>query len=675
MPFLSWPSSGLTRGSTRPSAARRTRLPVERDGRVEPGHQLDAPPSSGVTRRTAGLSLAALALLGLDAPAFADDGQVTKSHGLAILAKPALPPGFPYFPYVNPNATKGGDVTLSAVGTFDNFNPFILRGSATMGLMGSFVILPGGSGSGSSVGHIWESLLTSSADEADAGYGHIAESVEVPADKMWVAFNLRAEAKFSDGKQVTAEDVVWTYNTLLEKGRPSFKIQMADVKDVQAESPSRVVWHFKSNQNRELPLILGGLPILPKHFFDGRDFTQPLTDAPIGSGPYRIASFELGRNIVFERRNDWWAAKLSTGIGTNNFDRVRIEYFRDSTVSMEAFKAGQIDLRSENISKNWATAYDFPAQQKGLVIKHDFTHHLPTGMQGYVMNTRRPIFSNRLVRQALAQVFDFEWENKNLFYSSYVRTTSYFANSPLASSGLPDADELKLLEPFRKDLPPELFTEPFKLPVTDGSGNNREQLRYALQLLEKAGWTVKDRKLVDKDGQQMSFTILLDEPSLERPSLPYVQNLQKIGIDARVRTVDPAQYQHLVDDFDLDMIMMIFPEGEIPGNELRDYFTSAAAKAKGSYNVPGISDPAVDALVEKVITAQDRATLTTAARALDRVLLWGWYLVPNWDSRVFHVAYWDRFGHPDKPIREGFNFDTWWVDPAKAKALEAAKQQ
>ena len=473
-------------------------------------------------------------------------------------------------------------------------------------MVGSWVILPGGSGSGSSVGHVWESLLTSSADEMDSGYGHLAQTIELPADKMWVAFELRPEAKFSDGTPVTAEDVAWTYRTLLEQGRPSFRIQMADVKDVEVEGPRRVVFHFKSNENRELPLILGGLPVLPKHFFAGRDFTKPLTDPPIGSGPYRIASFELGRSVTYERRPDWWAANMPTGKGTNNFDRVRIEYFRDSTVAMEAFKAGQIDLRSENISKNWATAYDFPAVQNGLVIKQNFRHHLPTGMQGCAMNTRRPVFANPLVRQAMAEAFDFEWANKNLFYGAYTRTLSYFSNSDLASSGIPQGDELKLLEPYRKELPPELFTEPFKLPVTDGSGNNREQLRQALALLQQAGWSVKDRKLVDANGQQMSFTILLDEPSLERVALPYVQSLRKLGIDARVRTVDPAQYQHLTDDFDFDMTMMIYPESDIPGNELRDYFTCAAAKAQGSFNVPGICDPAVDALVEKVITAQDR---------------------------------------------------------------------
>jgi microcin C transport system substrate-binding protein len=617
----------------------------------------------------------AILLLSLIATPVLADAPVTRSNAIAVLAKPALPPDFPYFPYVDPNAPKGGEVTLASIGTYDSFNPFILRGTATSGMVSPWVVLPGGSGSGSSVGHVWESLLTSSADEAESGYGHLAKTIELPADKMWVAFELRPEAKFSDGTPVTAEDVAWTYRTLLEQGRPSFRIQMADVQDVVVESPSRVVFHFKSNENRELPLILGGLPVLPKHFFDGRDFTRPLTDPPIGSGPYRIASFELGRSVTYERRPDWWAANMPTGKGTNNFDRVRVEYFRDSTVAMEAFKAGQIDLRSENISKNWATAYDFPAVARGLVKKQDFPHHLPTGMQGYAMNTRRTVFANPLVRQAMAEVFDFEWANKNLFYGTYTRTQSYFSNSDLASSGIPQGDELKLLEPYRKELPPALFTEPFRLPVTDGSGNNREQLRHALDLLQQAGWSVKERKLVDANGEPMNFTILLDEPSLERVALPYVQLLQKIGIDARVRTVDPAQYQHLTDDFDFDMIMMIYPESDVPGNELRDYFTCAASKAQGSFNTPGICDPAVDAMVEKIITAQDRDTLKTAARALDRVLLWRWYLVPNWDSRTFHIAYWDRFSHPDVPIREGFNFDTWWVDAAKAAALDAAKGQ
>ncbi len=614
-------------------------------------------------------------LLAWAIPAFAAEPPVTRSHGLTILGKPALPAGFTHFPYVNPDAPKGGEVSLAAVGTFDGFNPFILRGTAVGFGVVPWIVMPGGSGSGSSVGHIWESLLTSSADEVATAYGHLAHTIEIPADRMWVAFEMRPEARFSDGQPVTAEDVAWTFRTLLEKGRPSYKIQLSDVKDVVVEGPLRVVFHFKTNENRELPIMVGGLPVLPKHFFEGRDFAKPLTDAPVGSGPYRVAAFELGRSIVFERRPDWWAANLPTGKGTNNFDRVRYEYFRDSTVAMEAFKAGKVDIRSENVSKNWATAYDFPAVKSGLVLRQTYPHRLPGGMQGYAMNTRRSIFANPLVRQALTELFDFEWSNKNLFYDAYTRTTSYFSNSDLASSGIPQGSELALLEPYRKDLPPALFTEPYRLPVTDGSGNIRDQLKKALDLIRQAGWQIKDRKLIDEKGQPVTFTILLPDPSLERPALPYVQNLQKLGIEAKVRTVDPAQYQNLIDDFDFDMIMLIFAQGDIPGTELRDYWSCAARDTKGSTNAPGICEPVIDALIAKVVNAENRDDLTAAAHALDRVLLWRYYLVPNWGSQVFNLAVWDRFGKPGQPIREGVSFDTWWVDQARAAATDAARRR
>jgi microcin C transport system substrate-binding protein len=609
------------------------------------------------------------------AGARAEDDPVTKSNAIAVLGKPALPPDFPYFPYVNPDAPKGGEVRVAFGGNFDNFNPFILRGTAPLGMLGSWVILPGGSGSGATVGHLWESLLTSSADEAETGYGHLAQTIELPQSKMWVAFDLNPAAKFSDGTPVTAEDVAWTFRTLMAQGRPAMRIQFANVKDVEVTGDRRVVFHFRSNENREMPLLVGGLPVLPKHFFEGRDFSRPLTDSPIGSGPYRIASFDMGRDVVFERNPDWWARDLPTGKGTNNFDRVRVDYYRDLTVSMEAFKGGQVDLRSENTAARWATFYDFPAVQQGLVIKRNFRHHLPTGLQGWAMNTRRKVFADPLVRNALGLVYDFEWANKNLFYGDYTRTNSYFDNSDLASSGIPQGDELKLLEPFRQELPPDLFTQPFTLPVTDGSGNNREQSIQALKLMAQAGWHVKDRKLVDADGQQMTFTILLDDPSYERVALPYVDDIKRLGIDVRVRTVDPAQYQHVTDDFDYDMTMYIYSESDVPGNELRDYFSCASAKAVGSANMPGICDPAVDAMVEKVVTAQDRPTLLTAAHALDRVLLWRWYMVPEYSNQKFRVAWWNRFGFPDKPIREGVNFDTWWVDAAKAAATDAARRQ
>jgi microcin C transport system substrate-binding protein len=575
---------------------------------------------------------------------------------------------------VNVNAPKGGSVNLAEIGTFDSFNPFILRGTPETHGAASWVVLPGGSGSGSSVGHVWESLLTASADELETGYGHLAETIEVPDDKTWVAFNLRPQAKFSDGVPVMAEDVAWTFRTLLESGRPSFRVQFGDVKDVVVEGPRRVRFNFKTTQNRELPLVVGGLPVLPKHFFDGRDFTKPLTDAPVGSGPYRITNFELGRSVTFTRDPNWWAADMPTGRGTNNFDQVRYEYFRDSTVAMEAFKAGKVDIRSENIAKNWATAYDFPAVRNGAVIKREYTHKLPTGIQGYAMNTRRPVFADPRVRQAVTWAFDFEWTNKNLFYGAYTRTLSYFSNTDNAATGLPSPQELQLLQPYHDSLPASLLTQPFSLPVTDGSGNDSEELREALKLLREAGWQVKDRKLVDGNGQPAAFTILLDDPSLERVALPYVQNLRKLGFDVQVRTVDPAQYQHLTDDFDFDMIMMIYPGSDIPGSELRDYWSCAGAKSQGSSNVPGICNPAIDAMIEKVIAAEDRDTLRTAARALDRLLLWNWYLVPNWHSQNFHVAYWDRFGDPGIPIREGFNFDTWWVDQQKAARNDEARR-
>lgn len=612
-------------------------------------------------------------LLATMVSAQAGDGPVTKSYAIAVLSKPALPANFPYFPYVNPHAPKGGEVTLAAIGSFDSFNPFILRGTPVVGMVGSWVPMPGGSGGGATVGHVWESLFTSSANEAESAYGHLAQTIEIPADRMWVAFDLRPQAKFSDGTPVTAEDVAWTFRTLMTQGRPSIRVQFANVKDVEVTGPRRVVFQLKHPAGRQLPLMLSGLPVLPAYWFKGRDFSEPLRQPPIGSGPYRIASFDMGRSITYERNPDWWAKNMPTGIGTNNFNTVRIEYFRDSSVALQAFKAGTIDVRAENISKNWATAYNFPAVKKGLVIKGVFRHHLPTGMQGYAMNTRRPVFANPLVREAMGLVFDFQWTNKNLFYGAYTRTKSYFSNSPLASSGIPTGAELKLLEPYRSELPPQLFTEPFTLPVTDGSGNNRKQLMEALKLLFKAGYKVKHQKLVNAQGQQMHFTILLDDPSLERVSLPYARNLQKIGINAQVRVVDPATYQHLTDDFDFDMTMMIYPENAIPGNELLDYWSCAAAKAKGSMNLPGICDPAVDALIRKVLEAPDMDSLETAAHALDRVLLWRWYLVPNWDSEVFHVAYWNRFGHPDIPIRDGFNFDRWWVDAAKAKVTDAAR--
>jgi microcin C transport system substrate-binding protein len=578
----------------------------------------------------------------------------TTSHGFTVLGTPKLPADYKNFPYVNPDAPRGGTVTLGTLGTFDSFNPFIIRGTAAAGLQG-----------------VYDTLLRPSAEEVATSYGLIAESIEVPSDRSWIAFNLRKEARFNDNTPVTADDVAWTFKTLREQGRPFFRQYYGDIADVTVEGPQRVVFHVKPGvQNRELPLILGEINVLPKHFYEGRDFSRPLSEPPLGSGPYRVSSFEMGRSVIYQHVPNYWAANLPVGKGFDNFGEIRQEYYRDSTVAMQAFKAGDIDFRQENIAKNWATAYDFPAVQKGMVIKEVIPHHLPVGMQGWAMNTRRPVFQDRRVREAIAWAYDFEWANKNLFYGAYKRTLSYFANSDLASSGLPQGGELALLDPFRKDLPADVFDKQFTLPVTDGSGNNREQLRHSLDLLQQAGWTVKDRKLVDAGGNQMSFTILLDDPTYERVALPYVQTLSHLGIDAHVRTVDPSQYQHMMDGFDFDMTMIVIPESDMPGAEERDYFTCAAAKENGSSNYMGVCNPAVDAMVQKLVDAKTMPELTDAAHALDRALLWEWYVVPNWHSDDFKVAYWNRFSHPAPP-RSGLVFNTWWIDPQKSATTDA----
>ena len=479
-------------------------------------------------------------------------------HALAILGRPALPPDFPHFPYVNPGAPKGGEIVFGMTGSFDGFNPYILRGNPAMGVSSSWTPGVGGTSSGAAGGHIWESLLVGSADEVATGYGHLAESVEVAADGLSVAFVIRAEARFADGTPVRASDVAWTFRTLMEKGRPSVRVAYADVLDAVAESERRVVFRFKSNENRELPLAMGGLPVLPEHWWATRDFSRPLTEPPMGSGPYRVQSFDLGRTVTYVRRDDWWARDRPTGRGLHNFDRVRIEYFRDSTVLFQAFKAGQVDYREENVSKQWATDYDFPAVRDGLVVKREIPHRLPIGVQGFLMNTRRPQFADPRVREALGQVWDFEWLNRNLFFGTYRRTRSWFGNTAQESAGVPDAAETALLGPFRDRLPASVF-EPFTLAETDGSGNNREGLRRALDLLRAAGWTVRDRKLVDAAGKPMAFTLLLHDAQLEKLALPYQQWLQRLGIEMSVRTIDTAQYVRLMDDFDFDMTTVIYP--------------------------------------------------------------------------------------------------------------------
>lgn len=585
-------------------------------------------------------------------PAFAQG----PAHGISLSGTLALSPDFPHFPYANPTAPKGGDVTLGAIGSYDSFHPFVLKG------------VPAGE-----VMRIYDTLLADSADEASTAYGRVADSLTIAADRRAVTFSLRKEARFHDGHPITAEDVAFTFNALRDFGRPNYKQYYADVAGVTVESPSRVTFTFKTAENRELPLILGQLVVLPKHWWAGRDFSRALSEPPLGSGPYRVSGFELGRTTTLTRVADYWGRDLGFAKGLYNFDRIRTEYYRDSTVAMQAFKAGKIDFRRENISKNWATAYDFPAVEKGFVKKRVFSHRLPTGMQAWMMNTRRPVFADPRVRRAMAEVFDFEWTNRNLFFGAYSRTLSWFSNSDLASSGLPEGAELALLERYKGKIPASVFTEPFRLPVTDGSGNNREGLRVALGLLKQAGWEVKERKLVNARGEQMRFEIMVADPSYERIATPYSQWLQRLGIDVTVRTVDSAQYQHLTDAFDFDMTLSSVPQSDFPGNEERGYFTCASANTEGSDNLPGICNPVIDALVDGVVNAPDRAAQIVATKALDRVLLHSWYIVPQWHLGAIWGAYWDRFGFPSAPVRTGLVFDAWWVDPIRAATTDAAR--
>jgi microcin C transport system substrate-binding protein len=605
---------------------------------------------------SASLAAPLVASLPLSRPAASQAGS-RRTHALSLLGKPRYQPGFRHFGYVNPDAPKGGEVVLAAIGSFDSFNPFIVRGVAAAGVSG-----------------LWMPLLQGSQDEASTEYAHLAEAIELANDGTWVAFEIDPRARWHDGRPITAEDVIWTFTTLRQHGRPFFRAYWADVTEVVAEGPRRAMFRFRDASNRELPLILGQLRPLPKHWWEGRDFTRPLLEPPLGSGAYRLDAFEAGRTVSYRRVPDFWAADLPTERGTDNFDVMRYEYFRDATVAFEAFKAGQIDFRSENVALTWATGYDFPARRRGLVRLEEIRHELPTGMQAFVMNIRRPLFQDRRVREALMLAFDFEWSNRNLFFDAYARTTSYFSNSELASSGLPEGDELALLERFRGRVPEEVFTTAFTLPVTDGSGNNRENLRRALTLLQQAGWTVRNQRLVNAQGQPFSFELLLSSPSFERVALPYAQQLQRLGIEMRVRTVETAQYQARTDTFDFDMTVDVFGQSLSPGNEQRDYWSCAKARMEGSRNTIGVCDPVVDELVEMIIAAPDREALITRTRALDRVLLWGHYVVPHWHSRVFRVAFWDKFDRPATPPRYGLGFDTWWVDRAREQRLAEARR-
>ena len=597
-----------------------------------------------MVRKTTWLVLVIMLLsFSLAAPVAAGDSGPVLRHGLDLYDQLKYRPDFTHFDYVNPDAPKRGTLRRAAIGTFDTFNDFIIKGVSAAG-----------------IGLVYDTLMASAEDEPFSEYGLIAEKVELPEDRTWVIFHLNPKARFHDGQPVTADDVVYTFNLLLKKGQPMYRRYYAEVTGVEALDSRRVKFSFKNGSNSELPLIVGQLVVLPKHFWEKHDFSKADLTIPLGSGPYRVKSFKPGNRVVYERVRDYWGKDLPVNKGRYNFDTISYDYYRDTTVSLEAFKAGEYDFRMEYVAKNWATLYTGPPFADGRIIKKEIPHKIPQGMQGFVYNTRRPIFKDRRVREALIYAFDFEWSNKNLFYGQYTRTSSYFSNSDLAAKGPPSPAELKLLKPFADRLPPGVFKDSYHLPTTDGRGDIRANLRRAARLLREAGWTIKNRRLVNAEGKPFTFEILLNQPAFERVVLPFKKNLARLGIEARIRLVDTAQYLNRIRQFDFDMVVWNFGQSLSPGNEQRYYWGSAAADTPGSRNLAGVKDPVVDALIEKIVHARTRQELVVAVKALDRVLQWGFYVLPHWHLSSFRIAYWDKFLQPEIHPLYGLGLMTWW---------------
>ena len=588
--------------------------------------------------------------------------QATERHGMSAFGDLRYPPDFAHFSYVNVDAPKGGTYSeiVSQRGfngsfqTFNSLNAFILKGEGALGMELTFA-----------------ALMVRSGDEPDAMYGLAARGVVISDDGLTYRFTLRPEAKFHDGTPITAQDVAFSFNMLKEKGHPIISQNLRDFKGAEAADERTAVVRFSEKRGRDVPLFVAGLPIFSRAYYAKQPFDQSTLEAPLGSGPYKVGRFEPGRFIEFERVKDWWGADLPVSRGVNNFDIIRYEYYRDRDVGFEGFTAKNYLFREEFTSRTWATRYTFPAFQDGRVKRDQIPDATLSGAQGWFMNTRRTQFKDRRLREAMIDSFDFEWTNKNIMYGAYERTVSVFQNSPLMAQGRPDAAELALLEPFRGKLPDEVFGEPYVPPVTDGSGQDRRWLRRAAQLLEEAGIVLMHGKRVLPDGTPVSIEFLVDEQTFTPHHLPYIRNLGTLGIAASLRVVDPVQYRARVDGFDFDVTVERFSFPSTPGDSLRNYFSSRAAATRGSQNLAGIADPAVDALIDIIIGAKTRDELTTACRALDRVIRAGRYWVPHWYLPAHRIAFWDVFGRPPAQPRYFRGIpDTWWHDRDKATKPE-----
>jgi microcin C transport system substrate-binding protein len=586
--------------------------------------------------------------------------EFTESHGLSTFGELQLPKDFQYFPYVNPLAPKGGTLRLqikSAMGnqnfeTFDTLNVFVFKGDGAAGMQATF-----------------DTLMASSANEPDAAYGLLARSVKVSNDKLTYKFLLRPEACFHNGQKVTAEDCAFSFMTLKAKGHPLYRMLLGELEDVTTEGEDIVVVRFTSRRTRDAHLFVAGLPVFSKTWWAHRDFEGATLEPPLGSGPYRVARFEQGRFIEFERVTDYWGANLPVNVGQNNFDRIRYEYYRSRQIAFEGFKSGQLNFHEENTARFWATGYDFPAARDGRVKKIELPSGAPVGTQGWMFNTRRPKFSDFRIREALNYAFDFEWTNRNIMYSAYTRLTSYFEASEMKATGSPSVEEISLLEKFRNELPEEVFKEPWSPPESEGSGSDRGLLRRANDLLLSAGCKRDGARLRLPSGELFEIEFLDSSGALKPHTEPFQSNLRRLGIETSFRQVDAAQYKRRLDSFDFDIVVTALGGTMTPGEGLRNVYSSQAAKTPGSRNVCGISHPAVDFLVDFIARADSRQELTIAARALDRVLRAGRYWIPMWYKEKALIAHWDAFGRPQQtPKYSSGAPDLWWWDQGKARS-------
>src|SRR5215475_4213895 len=618
-------------------------------------------------RHFLGVSAGALAALRLSPSHAADEAAGAEVHGISAFGDLKYPADFKNFDYVNLAAPKGGMFSTipSTCGynqsfqTFNSLNAFILKGEGAQGMDLTFA-----------------TLMVRAGDEPDAMYGLAAKSVRISPDKLTYRFTLRPEAKFHDGSKITAHDVAWSINTLKAKGHPLIQVQMRDVKGAEALDEMTVAVAFAEKRARDVPLYVAALPIFSKKYYETRAFDESTLDTPLGSGPYTVGKFEVNRFIEYERVKDWWGADLPPCRGSFNFDVIRYEFYRDRDVAFEGFTGKNYLFREEFTSRIWATRYDFSAVKDGRVKMEVVPDDTPSGAQGWFINTRRDKFKDPRVREALAYAFDFEWTNKTIMYGAYGRTRSPFQNSDMVAEGPPSPDEVKLLEPFRGQVPDEVFNSPFVPPVSDGSGQDRTLLRKAQQLLNEAGLAVKDGKRVLPGGEAFTIEFLIDEPSFQPHHAPFIKNLNTLGVEATLRLVDAVQYRARVEDFDFDIAIERLSMSATPGDSLRPYFSSQAATTKGSYNLAGVANPAIDALIEKAIGAETRGDLTTACRALDRVFRAGRYWIPQWYRSTHPIAYWDVFSHPEKTQRyaQGVGApQNWWYDAAMAAKQEQAK--